>query len=85
MGIQVFNGNALRNRPTTIVFDKTGTLTTAAMTIGRIHWCVEESQQDLDILASLESGIEHPIAKALSTLGSGLVLSQRSLAITQLL
>jgi len=78
LGIQVFNGNALRRRPTTIVFDKTGTLTSAAMTIGRIHWCKEESQEDLDILASLESGIEHPIAKALSTLGSGLALTNRS-------
>lgn len=78
LGIQVFNGNALRSRPSRIVFDKTGTLTTAAMTIGRIHWCVKESQEDLDILASMESGIEHPIAKVLATLGAGVVLTQRS-------
>jgi Cu2+-exporting ATPase len=77
VGIQVFNGNALRRRPTTIVFDKTGTLTSAAMTIGRIHWCRGQSQKDLDILASLESGIEHPIAKALATLGSGVALANR--------
>jgi P-type Cu2+ transporter len=79
LGIQIFNGNALRHRPTTIVFDKTGTLTTAAMTIGRIYWCVDESQRDLDILASLESGIEHPIAKALATLGSGISLIKRNI------
>lgn len=77
LGIQVFNGNALHRRPSTIVFDKTGTLTTASMAIDGIHWCAEESQKDLDILASLESGIEHPIAKALATLGSGVPLTNR--------
>ncbi|MCP4642592.1 MAG: cation-translocating P-type ATPase, partial [bacterium] len=77
LGIQVFNGNVLRTRPSKVIFDKTGTLTTATMEVSSIHWLVEESAQDKNIIASLESGIEHPLAKALATLGEGWLLEDR--------
>jgi P-type Cu2+ transporter len=77
LGIQVFNGNIMRLRPTTVVFDKTGTLTTSAVKISAIHWLADQRDQDLDIIASLESGIEHPLAKVLATLGKGLDIEER--------
>ncbi|HAZ14485.1 MAG: hypothetical protein A2X86_00310 [Bdellovibrionales bacterium GWA2_49_15] len=68
-GIHFYNGNALTTVPDAIVFDKTGTLTLARPKIIELFWLHEKKQQHLDILASLERGINHPIANALSALG----------------
>ena len=81
VGIQVFNGNILRIRLTTVIFDKTGTLTSAAMKVAGIHWLTEQQNRDLDIIASLERGIEHPLAKALVTLGKGLGIADRKIEV----
>ncbi len=76
-GIQMFNGNVLATVPDVIIFDKTGTLTKGRLDVSRVHWMVQEESQALDILASLESGIEHPVARALCTLGQRIDLQDR--------
>lgn len=77
IGIQVVNGNVLRHSIDSVIFDKTGTLTFAKPEIKQIYWLREESQRELDILASLENGLEHPIARILSTLGRGIPVTER--------
>ena len=52
-----------------------------AIDIDEVYWLVEENDLDLGILASLESGIEHPIAKALARLGRCETISQREVGI----
>ncbi len=47
----------------TVVFDKTGTLTRGAMTLTRVE-TEEDPAEFLRLVASLESGSEHPIARA---------------------
>jgi Cu2+-exporting ATPase len=47
------------------------------MRITAVHWLTEQTPHDLDIIASLESGIEHPLAKVLSALGAGLEIADR--------
>ncbi len=81
LGLQVFNGNVLRYRPTIVIFDKTGTLTGPVMRVGEINWLAARRERDLDIIASLESGIEHPLAKALATLGKGLEITGREIGV----
>ncbi|MCF7972681.1 MAG: heavy metal translocating P-type ATPase [Phycisphaerae bacterium] len=76
-GIQIFNGNVLAMVPEVIIFDKTGTLTKGRLDVSRLHWLSPEDPQCLDILASLESGIEHPVARTLSALGQRLQLQNR--------
>ncbi len=69
LGIQIFNGTVLRLQPDVVIFDKTGTLTTGDFQVRALHWLVEENQADLDRLASLEAGLDHPIARVLARLG----------------
>jgi len=69
IGIQIFNGNALRTLPTSVVFDKTGTITIGKPIVLAIIWLEKQTDQYLDIISSLENGIEHPIARTLSELG----------------
>ncbi|NQU39693.1 MAG: cation-translocating P-type ATPase [Lentisphaerae bacterium] len=69
LGIQIFNGAVLRLQPDIVIFDKTGTLTTGDLQVRALHWLLPEDPLDLDRLASLESGLDHPIARALSRLG----------------
>lgn len=76
-GIQMFNGNVLATVPDVIIFDKTGTLTKGRLDVSRIHWMTQEDTNILDILASLESGIEHPVARALCTLGQRVDVQDR--------
>ncbi len=76
-GIQMFNGNVLGLIPNVIIFDKTGTLTKGRLDVSRLHWMIQEDPHLLDILASLESGIEHPVARALCTLGKRLDIQNR--------
>ena len=47
----------------TVVFDKTGTLTRGAMTLAEV---VPEDDDALRLIASVESGGEHPIARAVA-------------------
>ena len=68
-GIQCFNGSILAYKPTRIIFDKTGTLTRGTPEVTEVHWLVEENTQWLDMLASLENGVEHPVARACVGLG----------------
>ena len=75
--IQMFNGNVLATVPDVIIFDKTGTLTKGRLDVSRVHWLVEQDAQALDILASLERGIEHPVARALCTLGQRVEIEDR--------
>jgi len=77
IGIQIFNGNALAGLPDRVIFDKTGTLTRGMLEVKRIEWHVPEDAALLDILASLETGVEHPIARSLATLGQSLPLERR--------
>ncbi len=77
IGIQIFNGNALARLPDRVIFDKTGTLTRGMLHVQSVHWLVAEDPARLDILASLETGIEHPIARSLTTLGRSLPLESR--------
>ena len=69
-GIQFLNGSVLSLKPNYIIFDKTGTLTEGKPSINNLVWLVEEKKELLDILASIESGIDHPVAKACTSLGN---------------
>lgn len=77
LGIQIFNGSVLRLQPDVVIFDKTGTLTTGSFTVKALHWQIPENQETLDVMASLESGLDHPIARALSRLGTVRCLEAR--------
>ena len=69
-GIQFLNGSVLSLKPNYIIFDKTGTLTQGKPSINNLVWLVEEKKELLDILSSIESGIDHPVAKACTLLGT---------------
>lgn len=55
------------HKATHLVFDKTGTLTTGKMTVKKVinFWEPEKKQEFFNIVASLESHSEHPIAKSI--------------------
>lgn len=76
-GVQVFNAGALKRPPTAVVFDKTGTLTLASYVVAELDWLAPDKKDSLDILASLESGLEHPIARCLAQLGQGTSIEAR--------
>ncbi|VGO12112.1 putative copper-importing P-type ATPase A [Pontiella desulfatans] len=82
LGIQIFNGTVLALKPAVAVFDKTGTLTRGAPEVHKVVWLVEKNQKQLDILASLENGIEHPIARALALVGTPYPVADRTIART---
>ena len=82
LGIQIFNGAVLSLQPSVVVFDKTGTLTRGVPEVHRIVWLVDRNPDALHILASLENGIEHPIARALTALGTPRPVSERTIART---
>jgi heavy metal translocating P-type ATPase len=82
LGIQIFNGAVLALKPAIAVFDKTGTLTRGAPEVHQIVWLREKNPGDLDILASLENGIEHPIARALAVVGTPRPVEERTIART---
>ena len=82
LGIQIFNGAVLSLKPVVAVFDKTGTLTRGAPEVHQVVWIGPKNQEHLDILASLENGIEHPIARALVTIGTPKPVEQRTIART---
>ena len=82
LGIQIFNGAVLSLKPAVAVFDKTGTLTRGAPEVHKVVWIGPKNEDHLDILASLENGIEHPIARALATLGTPKPVEQRTIART---
>ena len=71
-GLLVTRGHAVETlaRATHFVFDKTGTLTTGRMTLGDILPLSDLSaDQCLALAAALESGSEHPLAKAIRAAG----------------
>jgi len=82
LGIQIFNGSVLSLKPTVVVFDKTGTLTRGVLEVHEIVWLTDENQAYLDILASLENGIEHPIARSLAGVGKPKPVEERTIART---
>ncbi len=82
LGIQIFNGKVMALKPDVVVFDKTGTLTRGAPEVHQVVWLTEKTKDDLDILASLENGIEHPIARALTVLGTPRPVEDRTIART---
>jgi heavy metal translocating P-type ATPase len=82
LGIQIFNGNVLALKPAVAVFDKTGTLTRGAPAVHDIVWLIDEQPDLLNILASLENGIEHPIARALAVVGTPRPVTERTIART---
>jgi heavy metal translocating P-type ATPase len=82
LGIQIFNGAVLALKPIVAVFDKTGTLTRGAPEVHEIVWLTREEPDCLNILASLENGIEHPIARALAGVGSPRAVTDRTIART---
>lgn len=84
LGIQIFNGIVLTLKPDIAIFDKTGTLTKGNFYIKQIKWLVEKNNHDLNILASLERGIEHPVARVLSSLGEPLEISNRKVSETKI-
>ncbi len=82
LGIQIFNGAVLAQKPAVVVFDKTGTLTRGAPEVHKIVWIGERNEAALDLLASLENGIEHPIARALAAIGTPRPVDERTIART---
>ncbi|VGO20961.1 heavy metal translocating P-type ATPase [Pontiella sulfatireligans] len=82
LGIQIFNGAVLALKPSVVVFDKTGTLTRGAPEVRSIVWLVDEKKDYLNLLASLENGIEHPIARALAAVGAPRPITDRTVART---
>ncbi len=82
LGIQIFNGAVLALKPTVAVFDKTGTLTRGTPEVHKIVWLTPEQPDYLNILASLENGIEHPIARALTQIGTPRAVAERTIART---
>ncbi|MEE9367751.1 MAG: heavy metal translocating P-type ATPase [Pontiella sp.] len=82
LGIQVFNGTVLSLKPSVVVFDKTGTLTRGMPEVHKIVWLGERNDNHLDILASLENGIEHPLARALAQVGKPSAITDRTIART---
>jgi heavy metal translocating P-type ATPase len=82
LGIQIFNGAVLALKPALVVFDKTGTLTRGTPEVHKVVWLAEEDSSLLDVLASLENGIEHPIARALAKIGSPRAVAERTIART---
>lgn len=82
LGIQMFNGAVLALKPDVAVFDKTGTLTRGAPEVHSVVWLKAEQPEMLDLLASLENGIEHPIARALVRLGAPRTVTERTIART---
>jgi P-type E1-E2 ATPase len=82
LGIQIFNGRVLALKPDVAVFDKTGTLTRGAPEVHSIVWLVNEQPEYLNILASLENGIEHPIARALALVGTPRAVTDRTISRT---
>ncbi len=82
LGIQIFNGAVLALKPSVVVFDKTGTLTRGMPEVHEIIWLVEKDPDKLDMLASLENGIEHPIARALTKLGTPRPIADRTVSRT---
>ncbi len=77
LGIQVFNGTVLRLKPAVVIFDKTGTLTSGDFQVRAIHWLVPENEDDLNRLASIEAGLDHPIARALARVGKVIPVDER--------
>jgi len=70
LGILITKGHALEAlvRATDVVFDKTGTLTDGAMILleqRQLSLTYPDAMQTLAIAQALESGSEHPLAKAL--------------------
>ncbi|MCW5906935.1 MAG: copper-translocating P-type ATPase [Chitinophagales bacterium] len=47
-----------------IVLDKTGTITEGKPTVTDVHWIASEEQRLKDVLFSIESNSEHPLAQA---------------------
>ena len=82
LGIQMFNGSVLSLKSSVVVFDKTGTLTRGVLEVHDIVWLKDESQESLNLLASLENGIEHPIARSLASLGTPRPVEERTIART---
>ncbi len=82
LGIQIFNGAVLSLKPTVAVFDKTGTLTRGAPAVHEVVWLGNEDPGMLNILASLENGIEHPIARALTAVGTPQPVTDRTISRT---
>ena len=79
IGIQCHNGLILSLKPDRIIFDKTGTLTNGKPNIVGIKWLVNEDPRLFDILGSMEYGINHPIAKACSSLGKKIQIFNREI------
>ncbi len=82
LGIQIFNGAVLALKPAVVVFDKTGTLTRGAPEVHKVVWLVDRNEDYLNLLASLENGIEHPIARALAVMGTPRTATDRTVART---
>ena len=81
-GVQIINGNALGNVPDVIIFDKTGTLTAGKLKVDNIYWFIDENQESLNVLSSLENGIQHPVARSLVHLGKGVDITGRRVGLT---
>ena len=77
LGIQLFNGSILALKPSVVIFDKTGTLTKGIPEVESVYWLVKEDQKWLDMLASLENGVQHPIARSCVKLGSPSLVNNR--------
>ena len=76
IGIQCYNGGILSLKPSKIIFDKTGTLTKGKPEVVKIKWLVDKNQKLLNILASMEYGIDHPVAKACAKLGNHFAINK---------
>jgi len=67
-GLLTTRGHALETlaRATHVIFDKTGTLTTGRLQLEKvINYNCESEQQAIDLAAAVETGSEHPVARAI--------------------
>ncbi|MEY2698629.1 MAG: hypothetical protein RL720_585 [Actinomycetota bacterium] len=67
LGIIISGPDAIESSShiTTVVMDKTGTVTTGQMSVQQVFSTQGSDEHDLHIIAALESGSEHPIARAI--------------------
>lgn len=69
VGILIKDAQALEvaHSVTMVAFDKTGTLTEGKPSLSKLHTFENDSNDILILLATIQSGSEHPLAKAITT------------------
>ncbi|SEM78053.1 Cu2+-exporting ATPase [bacterium A37T11] len=68
-GILIKDAQSLEDarKVNTVILDKTGTITEGNPTVDQLHWFVPQTSSGLNILFSIESASEHPLAGAVTS------------------